>query len=432
MKYDNILLKSALALAVVDLVLIVAILLQVNGLVKDVLELQNKQLEIGMMREKLKKAEEIKMPEVKAEKKEEEIKVPEELKDIQFIYKKWRQETIYKSNIDGADEQELIQDKEHLPISLAISPDKRKIAYTPSGGTQINVITLMDQKIKTLINLQKPNQQVSDLLWGTDGQTIIYRITEFEDKGKTEAGELPKELPKIVMSQTRMISLDGTDKLISKQALNYTVYLSDKNELWIKTKPKIDEVTGFGEISVINTKTNQERIITFGNPDWTIDYMWEYAPDYSKIYFLARDTVGDKNMLGEYNILNNSYEIITSTVEGIGRLLLSPNRRYQIYTHRGRINEQTERREQELEIWITDLINKENKKIGNETGLNTNPVFWINNNWMLFLHREGKKSSDIFGGKEGPDQYYLLSVSGEKIILSNFAQDLNFIDWVSK
>ena len=426
MKHENLLLKSALALAIVDLVLIAAILLQVNNLVKDVLEVQNRQLEIGVMEEKLEKAEEIKTPEVKAEKKEEETKFPEELKNIQFLYKKWRQEIIYKSNIDGTDEYDLIQD----PISLVISPDKQKIAYTPSGGTQIQMITLVDQKIKTLINLQKNNQRVGGLLWGTDGQTIVYRVTEFEDRGKTELGEPPKELPKIIMSQTRMVSLDGADKLIRKQALNYIVYLSDKSELWSITKPKIDEVTGFGEISIINTKTNQERVITFGNLDWTISYPWQYASDYSKIYFSAKNTTEDKTMLVEYNILNNSYKITASTAEETARILLSPNRQYQIYTHQ--ISKQTERREQELEIWITDLISKENKKIGNESGINTNLLFWVNNNWMLFLHREAKKSSDIFGGKEGPDQYYLLSVSGEKIILRNFEQDLNFIDWVSK
>lgn len=64
MKHDNILLKSALALAIVDLVLIAAILLQVNGLVKDVLEVQNRQMEIGVMRERLEKAEEVKRGEV--------------------------------------------------------------------------------------------------------------------------------------------------------------------------------------------------------------------------------------------------------------------------------------------------------------------------------------------------------------------------------
>ena len=135
-------------------------------------------------------------------------------------------------------------------------------------------------------------------------------------------------------------------------------------------------------------------------------------------------------MLVEYNILNNSYKITASTAEETARILLSPNRQYQIYTHQ--ISKQTERREQELEIWIMDLISKENKKIGNESGINTNLLFWVNNNWLLFLHREAKKSSDIFGGKEGTDQYYLLSVSGEKIILRNFEQDLNFIGWVKK
>ena len=63
MKHDNILLKSALVLAIVDLVLIAAILLRVNGLVKDVLEMQNKQIEIGVMKERLGKAEEAKVEE---------------------------------------------------------------------------------------------------------------------------------------------------------------------------------------------------------------------------------------------------------------------------------------------------------------------------------------------------------------------------------
>lgn len=67
---NNILLKSALALAIVDLVLIAAILLQVNNLVKDVIELQNRQLEIGVMKERLDKAEEIKKQEAEIEEKE--------------------------------------------------------------------------------------------------------------------------------------------------------------------------------------------------------------------------------------------------------------------------------------------------------------------------------------------------------------------------
>ena len=53
MNRENILLKSALALAIVDLVLIAAILLQVNNLVKDILEVQNRQIEIGVMKERL-------------------------------------------------------------------------------------------------------------------------------------------------------------------------------------------------------------------------------------------------------------------------------------------------------------------------------------------------------------------------------------------
>lgn len=67
MKHDNILLKSALALAIVDLVLIVAILLQVNNLVKDVLEVQNRQTEIGGMREKLEKSQKIELKVLKKE-----------------------------------------------------------------------------------------------------------------------------------------------------------------------------------------------------------------------------------------------------------------------------------------------------------------------------------------------------------------------------
>jgi len=65
MNRENILLKSALALAIVDLVLIAAILLQVNNLVKDVLEVQNKQLEIEGMKEKLKESEKVKVEEKK-------------------------------------------------------------------------------------------------------------------------------------------------------------------------------------------------------------------------------------------------------------------------------------------------------------------------------------------------------------------------------
>jgi len=65
MNRENILLKSALALAIVDLVLIAAILLQVNGLVKDVLEVQDKQLEIEVMKERLERAEEAKVEEEK-------------------------------------------------------------------------------------------------------------------------------------------------------------------------------------------------------------------------------------------------------------------------------------------------------------------------------------------------------------------------------
>ena len=65
MNRENILLKSALVLAIVDLVLIAAILLQVNNLVKDVLEMQNKQIEIGVMKERLERAEEAKVEEEK-------------------------------------------------------------------------------------------------------------------------------------------------------------------------------------------------------------------------------------------------------------------------------------------------------------------------------------------------------------------------------
>src|SRR3989338_3437340 len=70
MKHENILLKSALALAIVDLVLIVAILLQVNNLVKDVLEVQNRQIEIEVMKERLERAEEARKQEIKIEEKE--------------------------------------------------------------------------------------------------------------------------------------------------------------------------------------------------------------------------------------------------------------------------------------------------------------------------------------------------------------------------
>jgi len=77
MKHENLLLKSALALAIVDLILIAAILLQVNNLVKDILEVQNKQIEIGVMKEKLKKAEEARKQELETLKKKlEETKEP--------------------------------------------------------------------------------------------------------------------------------------------------------------------------------------------------------------------------------------------------------------------------------------------------------------------------------------------------------------------
>lgn len=88
MKHENILLKSALALAIVDLVLIAAILLQVNGLVKDVIELQDKQMEIGVMREKLEKAEMIKEQEqieTRPEEKEEVMQKEIPLTGEQFF-----------------------------------------------------------------------------------------------------------------------------------------------------------------------------------------------------------------------------------------------------------------------------------------------------------------------------------------------------------
>lgn len=61
MKHEKLLLKSALALAIVDLVLIAAILLQVNNLVKDVLEVQNEQAEIGVMKKTPKEEQEKKI-----------------------------------------------------------------------------------------------------------------------------------------------------------------------------------------------------------------------------------------------------------------------------------------------------------------------------------------------------------------------------------
>lgn len=67
---NNILLKSALALAIVDLALIAAILLQVNNFVKDVLEVQNKMVEIGVMRERVEKIEQTKKQEAEVEEKE--------------------------------------------------------------------------------------------------------------------------------------------------------------------------------------------------------------------------------------------------------------------------------------------------------------------------------------------------------------------------
>lgn len=58
---NNILLKSALVLAIVDLVLIAAILLQVNNLVKDVVEVQNRQAEVEVMKETPKEEQEKKI-----------------------------------------------------------------------------------------------------------------------------------------------------------------------------------------------------------------------------------------------------------------------------------------------------------------------------------------------------------------------------------
>lgn len=77
MKYENILLKSALALAIVDLVLIAAILLQVNNLVKDVLEVQNRQAEVEEMKEKLEKAEKARVEEKTKETEKQETKIEE-------------------------------------------------------------------------------------------------------------------------------------------------------------------------------------------------------------------------------------------------------------------------------------------------------------------------------------------------------------------
>jgi len=79
MNRENILLKSALALAIVDLVLIAAILLQVNNLVKDVLEVQNRQIEIEAMKERLGKAEEAKVEEKAKETEQQEIEVKDSL-----------------------------------------------------------------------------------------------------------------------------------------------------------------------------------------------------------------------------------------------------------------------------------------------------------------------------------------------------------------
>ena len=85
MKHENILLKFALALAIVDLVLIVAILLQVNNLVKDVLEVQNKQLEVEVMKNKLEKAQEAKVEEKAKETERQETKIEGKEKIIKDI-----------------------------------------------------------------------------------------------------------------------------------------------------------------------------------------------------------------------------------------------------------------------------------------------------------------------------------------------------------
>src|SRR3989338_8632175 len=85
MKHENILLKFALALAIVDLVLIVAILLQVNNLVKDVLEVQNKKLEVEVMKNKLEKAQEAKVEEKAKETERQETKIEGKEKIIKDI-----------------------------------------------------------------------------------------------------------------------------------------------------------------------------------------------------------------------------------------------------------------------------------------------------------------------------------------------------------
>lgn len=91
---NNILLKSALALAIVDLALIAAILLQVNNLVKDVLEVQNTQVAIEVMKERLERAEKAKVEEKAKETEKQETKIEESLTiDSETGWQVYRNET---------------------------------------------------------------------------------------------------------------------------------------------------------------------------------------------------------------------------------------------------------------------------------------------------------------------------------------------------
>ena len=143
MNNDNILLKSALALAIVDLVLIAAILLQVNNLVKDVLEVQNKQLEIEGMKEKLKKAEEARKQELETLKKKlEETKEPGVRVVEKIILQGVSDSEIKNWNHYEAQRLGFVFDypKSFGEFSITISPAERgKIFYGKSQNGDIQI-----------------------------------------------------------------------------------------------------------------------------------------------------------------------------------------------------------------------------------------------------------------------------------------------------